>query len=52
VGHTGVAKLGIRMDRTPKEPAEKGGRRRPVEAMIVIEDSDAHFSKGKTYQLA
>ena len=43
MGHPGIAELGIRVHRTRDKPAEEGGGRRPVKAVIVIEDSYPAF---------
>ena len=53
MGHSGVAKLRIRVHRTRDKAAEVGSGGRPVEAMIVIQHSYEHEQiGGKTYQLA
>jgi hypothetical protein len=52
VHHAGVAELGIRMNSAFNKAAEKSGRGRPIEAMIVVQNTFQHEQEGKTYQLA
>jgi hypothetical protein len=45
MGHPGKPKFRIGVKRPLEEAAEISGRSRSVEAMIVIEDADAHGSR-------
>ena len=50
VGHAGVSELGAGVKRTFHEAAEEGRGGRAVEAVVVVENPDAHaVARKKTY---
>src|SRR6185437_15420597 len=49
----GIAKFGVRMDRSLDEAAEEGGRSGAIETMVMVQDSYEHLDtcRGKPFSL-